>query len=184
VSSAPTPEQIADRADELQAAFVGFNLAFPPLLDPKLPLLAVHRDLYGIPPEAPVEIFRNDGTLQSSTTVYQALQRISELRGGGLREDLLAFVAMHGATRLGDDLKRARLQRGDGSPLMEFARHLRNACAHGNRWHFRSREPRQPAALRGRALDRGLHGTKAIYGWLGPGDYVDFLDDLAAELRR
>jgi hypothetical protein len=143
----------------------------------------VNHQLFGLPPDAPIEVYRSDGTMHSSQTTREALRRVSELRGGGLREDLLAFVAMHGATRIGDDLQQAGLLRGDTSPLLEFARHLRNACAHGNRWHFRREEPRRPAALRERALERELHGTKAIYGWLAPGDYLDFLDDLAAELR-
>src|SRR4051812_43717468 len=43
-------------------------------------------------------------------------------------------------------------------------------------------EPRKRAALRGRELTVDLHGTKAVYGWLGPGDYLDFLDDIAAEM--
>ncbi len=94
----------------------------------------------------------------------------------------MPLAAMQGATRLGDDLGQAGLD-DRGEPLLQFARHLRNACAHGNRWHFRPGEPKHPAALRGRQLDTSLHGSNALFDWVGPGDYLDFLEDLATFLR-
>jgi hypothetical protein len=157
------------------------NLTLAPLLDPRLPLLEVWNRLYKMPPTAPFEVVRNDGSIHSGKALRDVFSEVARLTTGGFGDDLLNFMAMHGAVRLGDYLKRANLDEGD--PLLEFARHLRNACAHGNRWHFRPGQPSRPATLRGRTLDRSLQGTQAIPDWLGPGDYLDFLDDLASLLR-
>ena len=176
-----TAAEIGTQAEELKVAYRAFNMTFVPLLDPRLPLLSLWRDLYEIPPTAPFEIVRNDGSVHSSTAVGNVFSEVASLKLGGLGQDLLNFMAMHGATRLGDSLKLAALDKGD--PLLEFARHLRNACAHGNRWHFKGTEPSRPASLRRRTLDASLHGSQAIPDWLGPGDYLDYLDDLAGLLR-
>ncbi|HET8863514.1 MAG TPA: hypothetical protein VFM94_09725 [Solirubrobacterales bacterium] len=136
-----------------------------------------------MPAEAPVEIRRQDGTVRSDESIGEILRRIPTMPGAGLREDLLPLTAIYGATILGDRLQNAQLTKV-GQPLLQFARHLRNACAHGNRWHFRGGEPKHKAELRGRRLDASLDGSKAMYGWLGPGDYLDFLEDLAAFLRE
>src|ERR1700761_8109026 len=42
-------------------------------------------------------------------------------------------------------------------PEMEFFRHVRNACAHGNRFNFVGKEPRQPAIWRGLTIARATH---------------------------
>ncbi len=182
-SSPPTPSEIADWALEFRATYRAFNLSLPLLLHPGLPLLETYQRVFGQGPETPVVIRRNDGTVQSELSFREILSDVAAVRGGGLRGDVLTFTAMHGVVRLGDSLSLAGLS-GRTEPLLQFARHLRNACAHGNRWHFLGGEPKLPAALRGSALDNSLHGTQAIMGWLGPGDYLDFLDDLAELLRR
>jgi hypothetical protein len=178
-----TASEIADLAENLKTAFVGLQLSFPVLMHPRAPLLEFWEAEWGMPEGAPVEIRRQDGTQHSDESIGAILRRIPALPGGGLEEDLLPLVAMHGTTKLGDQLVQAGLT-STKEPLLQFARHLRNACAHGNRWHFRGEEPRCAARLRGRQLDASLHGSKAMYGWLGPGDYLDFLDDLAALLRE
>jgi hypothetical protein len=170
---------IAERARRHRLAYLGFSLAVMPLMDERHPLADVWHQLYEIPPSAPFEVNRVDGSTHSAEPIGAILEQVAALPGAGLGEDLLAIVAMHSATRLGDDLLRGGLMRTD-EPLLQFARHLRNACAHGNRWNFQGDQPKHPAALRGRSLDASLNGTKAIMGWLGPGDFLDFLEDLVA----
>jgi hypothetical protein len=174
--------EIAELAERQKTAFIGLQLAIPYLLHPQAPLIDFLDRELGLPPETPVEIKREDGSVHSDEEIGVLVQRFVELPGGGLGGELAYLVAMHGAITLGDELIQAG-QPDPSNPLLQFGRHLRNACAHGNRWHFRSGEPRHRAELRGRRLVASLHGTKAMYGWLGPGDYLDYLDDLIAELR-
>ncbi len=179
-----TAADIAQRADALRTVFLGLQLSVLGLLDPRAPLLQ-GLSAVGIDPTAPVAVFRVDGTTYSEESIADILERASALaHAGDIRADLLFVGAMQGGTRLGDDLQQAGLiRKHTEEPLLQFARHLRNACAHGNRWHFLEGEPKHPAALRGRQLDRSLHGSRAVFDWVGPGDYLDFLDDLVALLR-
>jgi hypothetical protein len=64
-------------------------------------------------------------------------------------------------------------------PLLEFARHYRNACAHGDRWSFRAGEPCFPASCRQLTVTAALHGQKATWTTVGPRLHVEYLDDIA-----
>ncbi|MFE4961637.1 hypothetical protein [Streptomyces sp. NPDC056660] len=174
-------EHITQLVTDLKSGYLGLSMALVPLIDPAIPLLPIF-DRYGLPPEAPVIVRRQDNTVYSSQSLQEVLTAATAVPGAGMRGDLLAFVIMHGMTRIGDAIDQAGL-RDPSNATLELARHLRNACAHGNRWHFRPGEPRYPATLRGRSIDAGLHGTRAVNGWLGPGDYLDLLDDLAAHFQ-
>lgn len=157
-------------------------VALAPLLDPERPLLAMMAR-YGQTPDSPVHVIRKDGTRHSTETLGTWLQRASALRGEVMARDLISIGAIQAAARLGDMIDAAGL-RDPAEPLLEFARHYRNACAHGDRWHFVRDEPRSPAQLRGRALHANLHGTRATFEWVDPGDHMDFLDDIANYMER
>ena len=77
-------------------------------MHPNAPLLSIWKGL-GLPEDAPVEIRRQDGTMHSDESIGLILRRITTLPGAGLGEDLLPLVAMHGATRLGDELLQSGL---------------------------------------------------------------------------
>ncbi|CAL9550056.1 hypothetical protein [Streptomyces sp. enrichment culture] len=175
-------ERIAQLADELKIGFCGLSLAILPLADPRQPLMAIYRDLYEQTADPPLVIYRNDGTPHSAERLTDIFAKASSTAGAGLGEDLLNFATMHGAARLGDAIQRAGLS-DRTSPLLQFVRHFRNACAHGNRWHFQHAEPRQPAELRGIVLTSALNGSKAAGGTVGAGDYLDMLDDVSAHFR-
>ncbi len=64
-------------------------------------------------------------------------------------------------------------------PLLQFARHFRNACAHGDRWHFNADQPKYPAALRNLVLTRDLRGQQATFVTVSPWHFIEFLDDLS-----
>jgi hypothetical protein len=177
----PARAAIGERATELRWMYIGLMLSLPVLLDPEQSLAAILNSRFGLGPDVPCEIFRSDGSLQSSTKISTVLAHASSLRGDILKEDLLTFAAMHGAVRVGDMLAQGSYFKQD-DPLLQFGRHLRNACAHGNRWHFRAGEPRYPARLRGLVIDPSLHGTRALFGNVAPGDYLDYLDDLSARM--
>ena len=64
-------------------------------------------------------------------------------------------------------------------PLLQFARHFRNACAHGDRWYFKNGEPKHPASCRGLTLDASLDGRRATYETVSPRLYIEYLDDIS-----
>ena len=45
-------------------------------------------------------------------------------------------------------------------PVIQFFRHIRNGCYHGNCFHFRGDEPIFPAVWQGRRIERYLQGKK------------------------
>jgi hypothetical protein len=47
-------------------------------------------------------------------------------------------------------------------PALEFFRHIRNGCFHGNSFHFVRNEPRHPAQWRGLEITRANQGQKVF----------------------
>jgi hypothetical protein len=70
----------------------------------------------------------------------------------------------------------------DGSTEFDFFRHLRNACAHGNKFTFRPRTTGLPARWRGAEINRGYQGHKAILGLVGIPDVILLLKDIEDRL--
>ncbi|TMA86244.1 MAG: hypothetical protein E6J63_17485 [Deltaproteobacteria bacterium] len=71
----------------------------------------------------------------------------------------------------------------DGSALKQFLRHLRNACAHGNRWFLKSGEPKKPAKYRNFEVTSALDGTGPVFfDFMGAGDVLDLFEDLKKSL--
>ena len=83
-----------------------------------------------------------------------------------------------GATRIGDLILQGNYSKTT-EPLLQFARHFRNACAHGDRWYFTNGEPKHPASCRGLTLDAALDGKRATYETVSPRLYLEFLDDIS-----
>ena len=48
------------------------------------------------------------------------------------------------------------------NPVIEFYRHVRNGCFHGNRFHFESDQPRHPAQWRGLVISSALEGRTIL----------------------
>jgi hypothetical protein len=108
----------------------------------------------------------------------EILTKLTTLRGPIVGNDLMAVAMLLGATRLGDMILEAGLSSRE-EPLLQFARHFRNAAAHGDRWEFRGDEPQYPAECRDLALTQDLHGQRATWVTVDPKRYVEFLDDIS-----
>ena len=67
-------------------------------------------------------------------------------------------------------------------PESEFLRHVRNAIAHGGRFHFVGSEPKHPAKVRHIAITADMQGA-SVWGVLGTGDSMDLLDDILISMR-
>jgi len=181
-------------AHELAAHILGFqtsvvvvSLALPIMVDPRRPLIDYYAWLNSSTraeaESMPVQLTRADGTARvDSVGAWLRRAADDQGRGLGLGEDLVAFATIYATTRIGDEVDRLQL-RDETSPLMEFLRHLRNACAHGNRWYFTGTEPKNPAVWRHLTVEPAWHGQRAMYGTLGPAEYLDLLDDLAGRFR-
>ena len=86
-----------------------------------------------------------------------------------------AIVSVH------DEIKRRALE--DREEDMEFLRHVRNACGHGNRFTFKGDEPRRPAKLKELEITRRLEGlTPVLFDFITVGDAVVLLDSVTRRL--
>jgi hypothetical protein len=115
-----------------------------------------------------------------ASAILHAHQRMS---GDSRVDDIMTAAMTLGAMRIGDLITRGN-HRDRAVPLLEFARHLRNAAAHGGTWHFRPHEPASPATLGDRSLTRHAHGTQTFFAWVSPQLYALFLDEVHHHFRR
>lgn len=176
----PAREQIAKRAQEFKIAYLALQQALVAMLHPDLPLLQVMRAILKVPPGADVPLQvrgrrQPDKVLSYST--MEVMTRAATL-SGDIGVDLMASGMHMAAIRLEDMIKTEGLRDRD-VPLLEFARHFRNACAHGDRWHFTGDEPKTPATCRELTLTADLHGTRATWITVDPRLFIEFLDDLS-----
>jgi hypothetical protein len=173
--------RIALRAQELKLLFFGLNVAAMAMLHPDVPLLNWMRQLVGVSSDqdVPVVLTGAPGEEEKlSFSAQEVLTKLSALRGEVVAHDLLSVAMLLGATRLGDMIVQANLSRGD-EPLMQFARHFRNAAAHGDRWSFNEGQPDTPAACHDLVLTADMNGRRATWETVTPKRYVEFLDDLS-----
>jgi hypothetical protein len=177
-----TERDIAQRAQELKVLHLGLMLTVPSLFDPNLPILRTLLEQLQEPPSGDLPIVVGDSPDdQEEKLVYSAreiLTKATQLRGDIVGKDLLSISMLLGATRIGDLILQGNYSTTT-EPLIQFARHFRNACAHGDRWHFKNGEPKHPASCRSLALSASLDGKRATYDTVSPKLYVEYLDDIS-----
>jgi hypothetical protein len=71
----------------------------------------------------------------------------------------------------------------DKTPELELLRHLRNGVSHGNRFNFRTGEPRRPAHFGHHRLTAQNHGDEVLFDFMGAGDIMALFDHVEAHLR-
>jgi len=181
VTEADPRIRIALRAQELKLVYLGLNLAATAMMHPDVPLLHWTRQLVeaGADDDVPVVLTGARGEEEKlSFSAQEVLTKLSALRGEVVAHDLLSVGMLLGATRLGDMIRQENLSRRD-EPLLQFARHFRNAAAHGDRWSFHEGQPEPPAACRDLELTAVMNGRRATWETVTPKRYVEFLDDLS-----
>lgn len=124
---------------------------------------------------------RRDGTYyEGLPDLWSAIHAVRGSAGFNL--DFLGALLTVCVTWVGDALDRQAYF--DRTNELMFFRHLRNALAHGNRWHFRNGEPRQPAEFGPFILAAALHDREPVlFDYMSTGDVLDLLDHTAAHLR-
>jgi hypothetical protein len=184
-----TASHIARRAEELRIIYVGFNMAVLALSLPSVPLLrAVNEGCgnFGTPVDQPFSISEGATDEGETFSSRDVLLKCVNLSGDSRVEDLLHVGMMQGGIRVAALIEAGGF-RDTTNPLLEFTRHFRNACAHNGRWHFSNGEPRTHAEVRGRALDPSLNGQTAVWTWVTPLLYMQWLADIRehfAEIAR
>jgi hypothetical protein len=181
VTSEPDPPTTAERAQELKVMFLGLMLTLPLMFDPRLPCLqwALQLAGEGADKDLPVQLgHRPEDEKKLTYSARAVLTLASQLRGKIMAEDLMSASMLVGGTRLGDMIH-LRGHWPKDEPLIQFARHFRNACAHGDRWNFKDREPLYSAVCRDTVLDRTLQGQRCTYETISPRRYIEFLDDIS-----
>lgn len=144
-----------------------FSLVF--FNDARLPQWLAER---GYDPGSTTRLARRDGTYYEGLDLYEAL---AEARGDPIRNlEIIGNSLLIDLVLVGDAAKGAGLY--DGTPEMEFMRHVRNAAAHGNSFHFAHNEPRRPAHFKGFVIDHALQGRKLLFEYMSTGDVFDLFD--------
>jgi hypothetical protein len=65
-------------------------------------------------------------------------------------------------------------------PMVQFFRHIRNGCAHNNKFYFQGKTQLEfPAEWRGKKVDILLEGSDVIESFFKEGDFIILLDDLS-----
>ncbi len=175
------PVQLWKRAQELKLMTLALSLSLPALMDPTVPVLQWTLAKAGLPPDGdmPVNLGQANSNESLPFSMREILTKVTTLEGEALGHDLMSVGLILGAVRMGDLIVSRGYMRRD-VPLLQFARHFRNACAHGDRWHFFNGEPRYPARVRDLALTAELQGQRATWTTVHPRLYVEFLDDVGA----
>ena len=187
--------QVAVRAVELRHLFLTLQVVHDLARDPAIPLLQPYLDLTAAPGarDHPIALLHPDDLAQrfpphhptrepirfSARRVLQAMAS-DDVSDELIGEDLASIAMMHAAIRLGDLLDRHHLYRAN-VPVLQFARHFRNACAHGDRWYFEKGQPhpKQPAQCRHLVITAALQGQRATFETVTPRLFVEFLGDVA-----
>ena len=111
------------------------------------------------------------GDLMTNAKMTEDLYNLEFLRRGVAS----AVISVH------DEIKCRSL--ADQEPDLEFLRHVRNACGHGNRFSFRGDEPRRLAKFQGLEITKSLEGLHPVlFDFITIGDAVFLLDTITRRL--
>lgn len=179
----PSREDIAVRAQEWKVLFLAQNLGMESMFRPELPLLQTSLRTANLPSDGDFPVHLMHGTHDGDGprerwefSARQILTAATTLRGDILR-DYMSTAMLGAAVRLNDMVKMGGFHSYD-EPLLEFLRHYRNACAHGDRWHFTNKEPSNEARCRDVHIKRDMHDQRATWNTISPRLHVEFLDDI------
>ena len=184
---ADSPQDIANKALELRTVFLGVTSSIPAMLSPDLPIfrylcsVVQPTTAFTTASDYPSNLRHRDSDpdalVFSTRDVFTQLAKIEHKT---MWEDLLPAAMLLGAVRIGDVILDAtNYAEISGNPMIQFVRHFRNACAHGDRWSFHQGQPDKPAAFGDVVLSNALDGQRATYETVSPRLYVELLEAIA-----
>lgn len=170
-----SPDEIVEMIDQLKASYVATSMGLLALNDPGLSELLLR---WGLDPGSTVRLGRKDNSYYDGLDVYSAL---GIARGNpAFNLNFMGGLITTAVSWIGAELDANRYF--DRSPELEFFRHIRNGVSHGNRFHFRNREPRRPAMFATFELDASLHGQNILFEYMSTGDVFDLFDEIRNQL--
>ncbi|MBD3279920.1 hypothetical protein GF389_00145 [Candidatus Dojkabacteria bacterium] len=123
---------------------------------------------------------KKDGTKYEGLDIYRAIEFAkgnSEFNLGFLKDQVILMCI-----EIRDKLK--DFFYSETAPEFEFLRHICNAAAHCNKFHFKGDEPKFEAKFKNFEINQSLEGKECILGCILPGDFLELLDFVRSELRR
>lgn len=182
-----TPQDIANKALELRTVFLGLTSSIPAMLSPDLPIfrylcsVVQPRSPFTSASDYPSNLRHGDSDPEALVfSTRDVFTRLAEIKHETMWEDLLPAAMLLGTVRVGDMILDANnYEQISGDPMIQFVRHFRNACAHGDRWSFHQGQPDKPAVFRGVALSNSLNGQRATFETVTPRLYVELLEEIA-----
>lgn len=173
--------EIAEAAHSLKTVFITQSASLVAMMHPTAPILTWHQEQMGLPVEedVPVNIWNTKSDDGVQFSAREAFEKMRELPSKEVRTTLLAGPMLLGATMIGNLFETHGLIKPK-EPLSQFAKHFRNAAAHGDKWTFRGDEPKYPARAGRLHIDRSHHGSRATFETVGPLDYIVYLDEVVA----
>lgn len=178
--SMTTSSEIADLAERYEGLVLALTMAWPLILHPAHPLAEISAVyLAGGGPGEDLPFYLKDApddpepiVLSTKETFERAAASAAGIPKAKIR--VLSIAMGAAVTHLHDEIKAAKLH-DHQDPLLEFLRHFRNACAHGDRWHFTGAEPRHAAHFGDLVLSKDLNGQYATFDTVGPKSFVSLL---------
>lgn len=175
-----TSSEIADLAERYEGLVLALTMAWPLILHPAHPLAEISAVyLAGGGPGEDLPFYLKDApddpepiVLSTKETFERAAASAAGIPKAKIR--VLSIAMGAAVTHLHDEIKAAKLH-DHQDPLLEFLRHFRNACAHGDRWHFTGAEPRHAAHFGDLVLSKDLNGQYATFDTVGPKSFVSLL---------
>jgi hypothetical protein len=99
---------------------------------------------------------------------------------GPLHTDLLRKYCATFCVMIFEVLKEdPRYKKISKKPVVQFLRHIRNGCAHGNKFYFKKGGPFFPAEFRTKKIDTNLQGKEVFFSYISAGDIPYLLEDIS-----
>jgi hypothetical protein len=173
------PQFVANTIDLYKSMVLGLNMALPMVIHPDL-WNKTKLELVG-DTEGPtfMQHIKSDGDYYVVEDIDQAILPLLSRPTNNL--DALVLPLIAAIIVIGDLVKNLGLD--ERTPLIEFVRHIRNGLGHGNKFTFEGKKTLREARFQSFVITRDLEGEKVLFGYLGPGDIFQMLDDLAQYLR-
>lgn len=163
---------IVDLIDDFKAYYAVYGVM---LWEHNIPEVAAFMKKDLSDPTCNIGAFRSDGS-RYEIYIPNVIERTrtSDFNIFYLRMSMITAI-----THLHDTL--LQINRIDGTQELQFLKHLRNACAHGNRFYLKTGEPKKRAKFKSFEIESALDGfTPVLFDFIKPGDLFDLFDYIRA----